>query len=243
MRFPRQASAIAILLLTVALVLVESGTAAEGDKIADRLVNVSASGRIAVVPDIARISAGVMTEADTTREALNRNKAVMVKLIDGLKAAGIAANDIQTSSLTVSARYTQGKEGRPSMVSGYTVSNQVRLTVRDLSRLGNILDQTITLGANQTHGIAFEVSNAETLEDDARKLAMENARRRAQVYATAAGAQLGPVLRVSEGGLFDDNTLFRIDKFSGRDSVAASVPVEVGTQSLTVSVQVTYALR
>ena len=243
MRFPRQASAIAILLLTVALVLVESGTAAEGDKIADRLVNVSASGRIAVVPDIARISAGVMTEADTTREALNRNKAVMVKLIDGLKAAGIAANDIQTSSLTLSARYTQGKEGRPSMVSGYTVSNQVRLTVRDLSRLGNILDQTITLGANQTHGIAFEVSNAETLEDDARKLAMENARRRAQVYATAAGAQLGPVLRVSEGGLFDDNTLFRIDKFSSRDSVAASVPVGVGTQSLTVSVQVTYALR
>jgi len=167
----------------------------------------------------------------------------MVKLIDGLKAAGIAANDIQTSSLTLSARYTQGKEGRPSMVSGYTVSNQVRLTVRDLSRLGNILDQTITLGANQTHGIAFEVSNAETLEDDARKLAMENARRRAQVYATAAGAQLGPVLRVSEGGLFDDNTLFRIYKFSGRDSAAASVPVEVGTQSLTVSVQVTYALR
>jgi len=70
MRFPRQASAIAILLLTIALVLAESGTAAEGDKIADRLVNVSASGRIAVVPDIARISAGVMTEADTTREAL-----------------------------------------------------------------------------------------------------------------------------------------------------------------------------
>jgi uncharacterized protein YggE len=192
-----------------------------------------------VVPDVARISTGVMTEADTTREALNRNKAIMVKLIDGLKGAGVATSDIQTSSLTLTPRYTQGKEGRPSTVSGYTVTNQVRLTVRDLNRLGNILDQAVALGANQAHGIAFEVSNADMLEDDARKLAMENARRKAQLYATAVGAQLGPVLRVSEGGFFDDTLLFRVDKFSGRESV----PVEAGTQTLAVSVQVTYALR
>ena len=83
-------------------------------------------------------------------------------------------------------------------MSGYTVSNQVRITVRDVKRLGEILDQAISLGANQMHGIAFEVSTAETLKDDARKPAMQNARRRAEFYATAAGAQLGPVLRIAE---------------------------------------------
>jgi uncharacterized protein YggE len=235
---PRQALAIATLLLA-ALVPVKSATAAEGDKIAERLIHVSASARLAVVPDIARISAGVNTEADTPREALNRNNAIMIKLIEGLKAGGIAASDIQTSSLTLTPIHIPGEEGRPSTIKGYAVSNQVRLTVRDLSRLGDILDQAVTLGANQTHGVAFQVSNAETLEDDARKLAMENAHRRAQLYAAAAGAKLGPVLRVSEGP-FDDSSLFQVTKYSGHTS---SVPVEIGTQSLSVYVQVTYALR
>ena len=162
--------------------------AADGDKTAERSVSVSASGSVSAVPDIATISAGVITEADTARDALSRNNTTMAKLIDGLKAAGIAAKDIQTSSLNVAPRYVQAKDGRPSTVSGYSVSNQVRVTVRDIKKLGDILDQAITLGANQMHGIAFEVSNAETLKDEARKIAMENARRRAQLYATAAGA-------------------------------------------------------
>jgi len=104
-----------------------------------------------------------------------------------------------------------------------------------------MLDQAITLGANQIHGISFAVSNAEKLTDDARKLAMENAHRRAQLYAAAAGAELGPVVRVSEGGFFDDTLLFQIDKFSGRQT--SSVSVEAGAQTLAVTLQVIYALR
>ena len=109
--------------------------AADVDKPIERSLSVSASGSIQAVPDIATISAGVLTEADTARDALNRNNAVMAKLIDGLKAASIAPKDIQTSQLNVSPRYTQSKEGRPATVSGYTVSNQVRVTVRDVKRL------------------------------------------------------------------------------------------------------------
>jgi uncharacterized protein YggE len=239
MPFLRQALTIAILLPAAVLVPLKPVVAADGDKTAERLVHVSASGSIIMIPDIAHFSAGVTTDGDTPREALSRNKGKMAKLIDGLKAAGIAANDIQTSAFNLRSLYTPGKDGRASIVSGYTVSNQVRVTVRDLSRLGDILDQAITLGATETHGIAFAVSTAEALKDDARKLAVENCRRRAELYAAAVGGQLGPVLRVSEGGLFDDTLLFSFDKFSGR----SSVPVEIGTQTLTVSVQVTYALR
>ena len=115
------------------------------------------------------------------------------------EAAGIPARGHQTTTLNVEPR-TPSQGGRPATINGYRVVNQVRLTVRDVKRLGDILDQAIALGANQINSIGFDVSNAEVLRDQARKQAMENARRRAELYAQAAGAQLGPVLQIAEGG-------------------------------------------
>ena len=212
--------------------------AADGDKL-ERTVSVSASGTVTAEPDIAHISAGVTTEGDTAKDAIARNNAVMAKLIDGLKGAGIAARDIQTTTLQVEPRYTQAKDGRPGAISGYRVVNQVRLTVREVKRLGEILDQAIALGANQINSIGFDVANAETLKDEARKQAMANAKRRAELYATAAGVQLGQVLRISEGVVGD----MGIRPMSEARAMAASVPIEAGTRTLTVDVDVTYALR
>jgi len=171
--------------------------AAESDKI-ERTVTVSATGRVSAEPDMAQIYTGVVTEADSAKDAIGRNNAVMAKVVDGLKASGIAAKDIQTKTLNVEPRYTQPKDGRAATINGYRVINQLRLTVRDVKRLGEILDQAIALGANQVNNIGFDVTNAETLKDDARKQAMENARRRGELYAIAAGGQLGPALRISE---------------------------------------------
>jgi uncharacterized protein len=224
-------------LAAATLVEARSAMAAEGDK-SERSVSVSASGTVTAAPDIAQVSAGVTTEADTAKDAIARNNAVMAKLIEGLKAGGVGASDIQTTTLHVEPRYSQPKDGRPGTISGYRVVNQVRLTVREVKRLGDILDQAIALGANQINSIGFDIANAETLKDEARKQAMVNARRRAELYATAAGAQLGQVLRISEGGAGD----FAIRPMAAR-SMAASVPVEAGTRTLTVYVDVTYALR
>ena len=101
--------------------------------------------------------------------------------------------------------------------------------MREVKRLGDILDQAIALGANQINSIGFDVANAETLKDEARKQAMVNARRRAELFATAAGAQLGQVLRISE----EWRGRFRGRPMAAR-SMAASVPVEAGTRTLTV---------
>ena len=201
----------------------------------ERTVSVSATGRVSAEPDIAYISAGVVTEADTAKDAIARNNATMGKLIDGLKGAGVAAKDIRTTMLNVEPRYTQPKDGRVATINGYRVTNQVRLTVRDVKRLGESLDQAIALGANQISQIAFDVTNAETLKDEARKQAMENARRRGELYAKAAAAQLGPVLRISEGGV---DMPVGLVKFAGH-----GVPIEAGTRRLEVEVQVVYALR
>lgn len=226
--------------LIAAATLGEARTAmaAEGDKSAERYVSVSATGSVAVDPDMAHVSTGVIVEADTAKEALARNSTVMAKLIDGLKALGIAAKDIQTTSVNVEPRYVQAKDGRPATISGYRVVNQVRLTVREVKRLGEILDGAISLGANQVNGIGFDVSNAETLKDEARKQAIANARRRAELYATAAGAQLGGVLIISEDVSGGPRPLPM-----ARAAMAGAVPIEAGTRTLTVEVAVTYALR
>jgi len=217
---------------------VKTAMAAEGDKLAERSVRVSATGSVAADPDMAAISTGVIVEADTAKDALARNSTIMAKLIDGLKGLGIAGRDIQTTSVNVEPRYVQAKDGRPATINGYRVVNQVRLTVRDVKRLGEVLDSAITLGANQIHGISFDVSNAEMLEDEARKQAMANAKRRAELYAAAAGAQLGSVITISE----DVSTNPRPMPMA-RAAMAGNVPIEAGTRSLTVEVNVTYALR
>lgn len=203
----------------------------------ERTVSVSATGTVAAEPDIAYISTGVVTEADAAKDAIGRNSATMAKVIDGLKGAGLAPRDIQTSTLNVEPRYTQSRDGRPPTINGYRVVNQVRLTVRDIKRLGEVLDQAIALGANQVSGISFDVGNAETLKDEARKQAMANAKRRAELYATAAGAQLGDVIRISE------DVQETVRPMAGRVAMAAGAPIEAGTRVLTVEVHVTYALR
>lgn len=223
-------------LATAAVFDARSGMAADSDKV-DRTVSVSATGSVTAEPDVAQISAGVVTEADSAKDAMGRNGIVMTKLIDGLKAAGIQPKDIQTTTLNVEPRYAQPKDGRAATINGYRVVNQVRLTVRDVKHLGDVLDQAIALGANQINHIAFDIADPETLKDEARKQAMENARRRGELYAKAAGGQLGPVLRISES-MGEPHPMP-----GGRMAMRASVPIEAGTRSLEVEVHVTYALR
>lgn len=213
----------------------------EGKSSVERTITVTATGRVVAEPDLARITAGVVTEAETAREALSRNGESMRKLIAGLKSMGIDAKDIATSALQVEPRYTNPREGQPPRVNGYRVINQVSLVQRNLSRLGEVLDQLVLLGANQMSGLAFEVSKAETLKDEARKDALANALRRAQLYAAAARAEVGHVLTISE----DTPHLVPPHRgvAMGRATMTSAVPVESGTQELEAGVTVTWALR
>lgn len=228
-----------------AAVLLSSGTTGSGggaqaqEKIMERTITVSASGQVSATPDQARVSSGVVTEAASAREALEKNSATMKKLIAGLKAAGVEDKDIQTSSFSVQPRYTNPREGQTPSINGYQVMNQVEILARDLSRLGETLDTMVSLGANQMHGLSFEVSQAETLKDDARKDAMANALRRAQLLAVAGGAEVGQVMSISEevsGG--EPRPVFY-----ARAAQAEAVPVESGSQTLVARVTVTWRLK
>lgn len=213
-------------------------SAACADDKPPRTITVSATGRVSVAPDQARVTSGVTTEGASAREALTANSAAMQKVIGELKSAGIDPKDIQTSSFRVEQRYTRAPEGKSSKIDGYTVANEVAVLVRDLDKLGDILDRLIGAGANQAAGLSFEVSTAETVLDEARKQAVANARRQAEVYATAAGAQIGEVLTITEGEAAPPpRPVF------ARAMKAEAVPIERGTETLESTVTITWALK
>jgi uncharacterized protein len=202
-----------------------------------RSITVSATGEVSVIPDMASISSGVTTEAATAKEALAANTEAMAKVIAGLKAEGVKPEDIQTTSFRVEPRYTRSQKGETSVIDGYRVVNQITILSRDLDRIGEVLDQLVTLGANSTGGLSFITSEAETLRDEARRSAVVNAMRRAKLYADAAGAEVGEVLRISEssGGGVRTVAMARMS--------AEAVPIERGSQTLTANVSITWALK
>ena len=206
----------------------------------DRTVTVSATGSISAAPDEATIATGVTSEAKTAREALTKNTEAMKQVIAELKSEGVDAKDIQTTQFNVEPVYVYPKEGQPPSVTGYRVNNMVGVRVRNLDKLGGVLDRLVTAGANQMNGISFDVSKAETLKDDARKTAMANAKRRADLLAQAAGADVGEVLQISEETSFQGP---RPVVFAKRAAMAESVPVERGEQELDARVTVTWRLK
>ena len=224
--------------LVAVLALVAASLAAHADdKEMQRSITVTASGSVAAEPDMARITSGVTSESETAQEALSLNSQAMAGVIAGLKAAGIAPKDIQTSSFRIDPRYTRAQEGQTSVIDGYRVTNQIQITARDLDRLGEVLDQLVKLGANKMAGLTFEVSGAESLRDAARKEAVANALRRAKLYAAAAGTEVGEVLRISEGSVGGGP---RPVAMSMR---AEAVPIERGTEMLQANVTITWALE
>ncbi len=235
---PRQTAILPLALLVAALAPVFAGSAMAAS--AKRTITLSATGRVLARPDMARISTGVVSEAKTAREALDANSRAMARVIKGLKAQDIADADMRTSDFQVRPKYQHYRDGRPREIVGYQVSNTVHIRVRDLSRLGQILDMVVSLGSNQIGGIAFEVKNAEKLRDEARRKAVETAIARARLYARAAGVRLGKVLRIEEGGAAPVPR-----PFAERTAIVAKAapPIEAGSQTIEAHVTMTWSLR
>lgn len=217
-----------------------TNTASPDNERSPRHITVTASGSVSAVPDRVMISSGVQTSAKTAREAMTRNSEIMQGVIGKLKEAGLRAQDIATDNLQVHPEYARSNDHtRPPKVTGYGVTNSVRIRVTDVARLGDILDQVVELGANHISGIQFEVTEAERLRDEARTDAMANARRRAELFARAGDARLGRVLTIREGSA---DFAPQVMSMGMRSAKAANVPVEAGVQDLTATVTVTWEL-
>jgi uncharacterized protein len=218
------------------------------DKDEPPTISVSGTGKLAAAPDVADISMGVVTQAATAREALAANSESMAALIDTLKKHGVAAKDVQTTQIQIAPQYSQPRPAAPGVagsefiprVVGYRVVNEVEVTARDISKLGVVLDAVVQAGANQMHGISFRVNEPEKLLDEARKRAMADAKRKAELFAGEAGVVLGPPRSIQESGSAAPPPRMMFAR--GAAMAPASVPIAGGEQELSVSVQVVYEI-
>ncbi|MEQ8269141.1 MAG: SIMPL domain-containing protein [Parvibaculum sp.] len=227
---------IAAMALFLGSALATPAHAQEADE--PRTITISGEGEATAVPDIAYIDTGVVTEGATAAEALAANTKAMAAVFKGLEDAGIEKRDMQTSQFSVYPVYEQMRpEDRPQTpkIGGYRVQNQLTVKVRDLDALGGILDKVVTLGSNQLSGIRFAIDKPEPLLDDARKKAVEDALRKAKLYAGAAGVALGQIMSITEsGGGMPPQPMYM--KAMGEMARDSSVPMAAGEQTVSASV-------
>jgi uncharacterized protein YggE len=202
-------------------------------------ISVTGEANVSVAPDLAQIDGGVTTEAKTAREASDANNAAMGKVLLALKGAGVDEKDYQTSRLSLQPQYPANPNRTgPAVISGYRASNRVTIKVRDVTKVASMIDVLVGAGANEIGGIHFVVTQASKVLDEAREQAIADARRKAQIYAKAAGVTLGEPIAIEEGGA--PTPMFR-SKVAG--GMAVSAPVAQGEETLSVSVSVSWAIK
>ncbi len=202
-----------------------------------RTILVVGKGDAQVKPDMAEITVGVQTTAPTLAAANQRANTDMDAVVKSLKSNGVADKDIQTASYNVNPQRDNNNK-----VTGYTVTNMVRVKIRDLSKAGPTLDAAVGAGANQVYGISFTLADPAAAEKSARQAAIDNAKSRATDYATQAGASVGQVLQISET-IGQPTPIMRLDAAPKAAAASAAVPVETGELTVSTQVQVIYALQ
>jgi hypothetical protein len=208
-----------------------------------RTVSVSGAGTAYLVPDIAYIYVGVHTEKPSASDAVTENNTQTQTMIEALRDFGIDAKDIRTTNFSIwpQERYDP-LTGTPTGEKTYVVDNTVYVTVRDLDKLGDLLDTVVAAGANTVNSIQFDVADKDEALKDARAEAVKDAAEKAKELADAAGVQLGEVQTI---GFYDNVSypVFEGKGGGGADVAQAAVPIQPGQLTFTVNVNVTYMIK
>jgi uncharacterized protein len=204
-------------------------------------LQVTATADAKGAPDMATLNAGVMSTAPTAAEAMQKNAADMTAVVDALKKGGVEAKDMQTSGVMVNPQYAYA-DGKAPKVTGYQVNNSVTVVLRDMTKVGDVLDVLVSQGANQISGPSFGIEKPDALLDTARAEAVQKAKARAELYAKAAGVTIKRIINISEGGgtgpVPPPMPMMRAMAADAMEST----PVEPGQVGLSTSVTVTFEL-
>ena len=207
----------------------------------EHVISVSGTGRVLLTPDIADLRLGVTTTAKTVEEARAANATLMTAVISALKGLGVADRDVQTTTLSLGPVYDYSKNTNPPRLTGYTLTNVVAVTIRDLEVAGAVIDGTMAAGATTLDSITFRVADQTTAEKEAREAAMREARAKAQTLAAAAGVSIDGVASISETA-----APIPYPVYYGAAAAAvlrdAATPVEAGTNEVSVTVAVVYLI-
>ncbi len=202
-------------------------------------VIVNGEGSVTVQPDYARITTGVTTRARTVKEATDANTKLMGAVTAALRDAGIEQKDIQTSHFSVQPVYAPAQPNTEPRLSGFSVSNQLSVTIRQIAAVGTILDRLVAAGATDLGGVEFLHSDLSKALDQAREAAVVDARHKGELYARAAGLELGRVAWITEDPGFAPPGGMKALRAAG--GLAAAVPIASGEDTLRVQITVGFA--
>ena len=233
-----------LIALAAATALVPAGAAAQtpvmAPAIAGTRLDISATGEVTRVPDLAIISAGVVTRAATATAAIQDNANRMERIRAALKRAGIADRDIQTSSINLNPDYRY-EENKPPVLTGYQASNTLSIRFRDIRNSGEILDALVAQGANQINGPTLTIDKPEAALDEARAKALTVGRARADLYARSLGMRVVRLVSISEsGGYSAPPPMPYAMAAQARD---VSTKIDPGEQQLQVTLAMSFELQ
>ncbi len=230
-----------LLTLAFSALLAMPLTAHAADTVAPPHLTVTGEGEAAMAPDMAILTLSVTRQAKTARAALDADSAAMAAVIDAMKTGGVAARDLQTSGLSIQPQIVYPKDDKGDQqphIVGYQVSNTLTVRVRELDKLGTLIDQSVTLGVNQGGDIVFTNDDPTAALTEARKKAVADAIARARTLTEAAGIKLGDITEITE-----QSTGGAPEPFAAKMRAApGAVPVETGENSYSVSVTITFGL-
>jgi uncharacterized protein YggE len=240
MQVMKAAAAFAVL-ATAALPPAAHAQTQEHAHVEGTLLSVSAEGTSEARPDMATINLGVTTEGQTAAAALAENSRRMTALTQALRRAGVAERDIQTSNVSVYPQqvYVEGQQPR---ITGYQANNSVTAKVRNINTTGRVIDAAVAAGGNTVNGVSFSHADPDAQLDVARRAAIAEARRRAELYANALGMRVQRIVAVQEGGGYAPPMPVAFERLQSADA-AAPPPISPGQIETRVSVSVTFELR
>lgn len=210
---------------------------------ASRTLNVTGFGQVYVKPDIAYLYIGVHTEMSNASEAVSENNQQVSRIIETLKSAGVAAEDIRTSNFSIYLFDKYDPSGTPTGEKYYAVDNTVYVTVRNLNKLGDLLDTVIRAGATNINSIQFDVADKTQAMQEARAAAVKNANDLAQELAGLAGVTLVEIVNISYSESAPYVVYPEFGRGGGGGAMQAAVPIEPGQMSITANVSVTYEIK
>jgi uncharacterized protein YggE len=201
-------------------------------------ISVTGEAKVSVAPDLAEVDGGVTSDAKTARDASSATNKAMAAVIAALKAKGIADADIRTSRLSLQPQNAPDRTPGSPRIIGYRASNRVTVRIHDVAKVAETIDALVDAGANDIGGIGFMISNPSKWLDEARPKAIADARRKAEIYAKAAGVSVGAPLSISE-----PSTSGPISQRAFKAGLAAPTPIATGDETLTVSIEVSYEIK
>jgi uncharacterized protein len=210
---------------------------------AQRLLNVTGTGVVYLKPDVAYITIGVHTELPTAAEAVAENNLQTQQVIKALQTFGLKETDIRTAYFSIYPSVQYDPQTGERTGTTYVVDNSVYVTVRDIDKLGDLLDATLSAGANSVNSIQFDVEDKTAATKEARDAAVKDAEQQAQELADAAGVTLGELQRVDFYSTVPPQVFSSYGKGGGGAAEASSVPIQTGQLSITATVSESYEIK